>query len=138
MEVGVRLERTGGAYAAPTSTTRWPLALIVVATLTVSCSSAPPRPSVPSATESMRTELGATDEVLANTVYSELNADPTYYFRHVDVRVDNGVADLSGFVWSTDAIYAARKIASNVPGVTGVITSQLQLERNGRDTGPAR
>ena len=122
---------------APTSAIGWPLALIAVA-LTVSCSSAPPKPSAPTAAESMRTELGATDEVLANIVYTQLNADPTYYFRHVDVRVDDGVADLSGYVWSTDAIYAARKIASNVPGVTGVITSQLQLERNGRDTGPAR
>ena len=109
-----------------------------MATLTVSCSSAPPKPSVPSAAESMRSELGATDEILANTVYSQLNADPMYYFRHVDVTVDNGVAHLSGYVWSTDAIYAARKIAGNVPGITGVRTSQLQLERNGRDTGPAR
>ena len=114
------------------------LALIAVATLTISCSSAPPRPSVPSAAESLRSELGATDEILANTVYSELNANPIYYYRHVDVRVDNGVAHLSGYVWSTDAIYEARKIAMNVPGVTGVTTSQLELERNGKDTGPAR
>jgi len=117
------------------STTRSTPALIAVATLTVSCSSAPPKPSVPSPAESVRSELGATDEILANTVYSELNANPTYYFRHVDVRVDNGVAHLSGFVWSTDEIYAARKIAMNVPGVTRVTTNQLQLERNGRDSG---
>jgi hypothetical protein len=117
------------------STIRWTVALIAVATLTVSCSSAPPRPSVPSAAESMRSELGATDQILANTVYSELNANPTYYFRHVDVRVDNGVAHLSGYVWSTDEIYAARRIAMNVPGVTRVTTNQLQLERNGRDSG---
>ena len=122
----------------PRSATWWPLALIAVATLTVSCSSAPPKQSAPTAAESMRTELGATDEVLANIVYTQLNADPTYYFRHVDVRVDDGVADLSGYVWSTDAIYAARKIASNVPGVTGVRTSQLQLERNGRDNSVTR
>jgi osmotically-inducible protein OsmY len=108
-----------------------------VATLTVSCATAPPAPP-PTVAQSARSEQGATDEVLANTVYSELNADPIYYFRHVDVRVDNGVAHLSGYVWSTDAIYQARKIASNVPGVTGVMTNQLQLERNGRDTGPAR
>jgi hypothetical protein len=112
--------------------------LIAVAALTVSCASAPPKPSAPTAAESMRSELGATDEILANIVYSELNADPTYYFRHVDVRVDNGVAHLSGYVWSADAIYQARKIARNVPGVTGVSTNQLELERNGRDTGPAR
>ena len=121
----------------PAPGTRWPLALIALATLTVSCASAPPKSTAPAAA-SMRSELGATDEILANIVYSELNADPIYYFRHVDVRVDNGVADLSGFVWSADAIYQARKIAMNVPGVTGVRTNQLQLERNGRDTGPAR
>jgi osmotically-inducible protein OsmY len=86
----------------------------------------------------MRSEVGATDEILASTVYSALNADPIYYFRHVDVTVDDGVAHLSGYVWSADAIYQARKIAMTVPGVTGVRTSQLQLERNGRDTGPAR
>jgi len=88
----------------------------------------------------MRSELGATDEILANIVYSELNADPVYYFRHVDVTVDNGVAHLSGYVWSTDAIYAARRIASHVPGVTGVRTNQLELERNGRSggSGPTR
>ena len=120
------------------SAVQWTASLIAVATLTVSCASPPPRPSTPSASESMRSEIGATDEVLANSVYSELNASPTYYFRHVDVAVDNGVAHLSGYVWSTDAIYAARKIAGNVPGITGVMTSQLQLERNGRDTGPAR
>ena len=116
----------------------WSASLIAVTTLTVSCASPPPQPSAPSAAESMRSEIGATDEILANSVYSELNASPTYYFRHVDVTVDNGVAHLSGYVWSTDAIYAARKIATNVPGVTGVMTNQLQLERNGRDTGPAR
>lgn len=114
------------------------LALIAVTALTVSCSSAPPRPSVPTAADAVRYELGVTDDVLANTVYSELNADPMYYFRHVNVRVDNGVAHLSGYVWSTDAIYQARKIAMKVPGITGVSTNQLELERNGRDTGPAR
>jgi len=102
------------------------------ATLAASCATAPPQATVPAAT-SVRAELGATDEVLATAVYSDLNADPKYYFRHVDVRVDNGVAHLSGYVWSTDAIYRARTIARNVPGVTGVVTSQLELERNGRD-----
>ena len=75
---------------------------------------------------------------MANYIYTQLNADPIYYFRHVDVKVDNGVAHLSGYVWSTDAIYQARRIAMNVPGVTGVRTNQLQLERNGQNSGPAR
>ncbi|MGN6453909.1 MAG: BON domain-containing protein [Steroidobacteraceae bacterium] len=113
-------------------------ALIAMSALTVCCSSAPPRPAVSSSAESARAELGATDQVLAKAVYSELNGSPIYFFRHVDVSVENGVAHLSGYVWSTDAIYAARKIASNVPGVTGVVTSDLQLERNGRDSAPTR
>jgi len=80
------------------------------------------------------------DEALASHIYQALNADPIYYFRHVDVKVDRGVAHLSGYVWSTDAIYRARKIAMNVPGVTGVRTNQLELERNGRGggSGPTR
>lgn len=118
---------------------RWTLALLAAATLTVSCASAPPRSAEPhSAANSTRSEVGATDQILANTVYSELNADPIYYFRHVDVTVDEGVAHLSGYVWSADAIYQARKIALQVPGVTGVSTNQLELERNGKDAGPAR
>jgi osmotically-inducible protein OsmY len=113
-------------------------ALIAVAALTASCASAPPKAPVSAADEQARFESRVADESLAHTVYSALNADPMYYFRHVDVRVDNGIAHLSGYVWSTDAIYRARKIALKVPGITGVSTSQLQLERNGRDTGPAR
>jgi BON domain len=120
------------------SITPWNAALIAVAAMTGACASSPPAPAPPSAARSLRSDLGATDEVLAHTVYSELNADPMYYYRHVDVRVDNGVAHLSGYVWSTDAIYQARKIALKVPGITGVSTSELQLERNGRDSGVAR
>jgi osmotically-inducible protein OsmY len=78
------------------------------------------------------------DELLANAVYSKLNANPTYYFRHVDVRLQSGVAYLTGYVWSTDAIYAARRIARSVPGVAEVVTTQLELERNGRSSGVTR
>jgi osmotically-inducible protein OsmY len=114
------------------------MALMAGATLSASCASVPPTPAPVAAAQSIRSEVGASDEVLANAVYSELNADPIYYFRHVDVKVDNGVAHLSGYVWSTDAIYRARRVASNVPGITGVLTNQLELERNGRDTGVTR
>ena len=114
------------------------LALIAVAALTASCASPRPTGSIsPPPAESITSESPA-DQILANTVYSALNASPIYYFRHVDVGVDDGVAQLSGYVWSTDAIYEARRIASQVPGITAVRTNQLQLERNGRDTGPAR
>jgi osmotically-inducible protein OsmY len=77
-------------------------------------------------------------ELLANAVYSKLNANPTYYFRHVDVRLQGGVAYLTGYVWSTDAIYAARRIARSVPGVADVVTTQLELERNGHSSGVTR
>ena len=120
------------------SLTWWTPALIAVAVLTVCCSSSPPRPTVPAPTQSSRAQAGIVDEILASTIYSDLNSDPIYYFRHVDVRVDNGVAHLSGYVWGADAIYRARTIAMQVPGVTGVVTNQLELERNGRNTGPAR
>jgi osmotically-inducible protein OsmY len=70
------------------------------------------------------------EEVTADRVYSALNADPTYYFRHVDVRVDHGVAHLSGYVWSTDALYRAKQITARVPGVSGVV-NEMELEREG-------
>lgn len=127
------IERRGGGSAVLAATT----ALIVAAALAVSCATAPPQP-VPPGARSAGAEQPATDEVLANTVYSKLNADPTYYFRHVEVRVENGVAHLRGYVWSTDAIYGARRTVQSVPGVTGVVTSQLELERNGRTDGVAR
>lgn len=115
---------------------RWMTSLLAVAALTVSCASAPPQPSpAPRARSAQQT---STDELLADAVYAKLNANPTYYFRHVDVRLQNGVAHLSGYVWSTDALYAARQIAGSVPGVTGVVTTQLELERNGRSTGVTR
>ena len=73
---------------------------------------------------------GTSDEALTKAIYSALNADPHHFFRHVNVRVDNGVATLSGFVHSSSSIFRARTIASNVPGVTRVLTSNLTLEPN--------
>lgn len=112
--------------------------LAAVAGLTVSCATAPPQPSPPPRAGSTAAEQISADELLAAAVYAKLNANPTYYFRHVDVRLQNGVAHLSGYVWSTDALYAAQRIARSVPGVTGVVTSQLELERNGRSNGVTR
>lgn len=109
------------------------------ASFLVSCATAaPPQATLASAGGSASAERPGADQTLANTIDSQLNADTTYYFRHVEVRVDHGVAHLSGYVWSTDAIYAARRIAQSVPGVTGVVTSQLELERNGRSNGVTR
>jgi hypothetical protein len=71
-----------------------------------------------------------TDVVTAEQVYAALNADPIYYFRHVDVDVENGVVTLSGYVWDTPALYHAQRIAAHVPGVTRVV-DQMELEREG-------
>ena len=70
------------------------------------------------------------DESTADLIYAVLNADPTYYFRHVDVRVDGGVVQLSGYIWSTEALYRAKQIAAKVPGVKGVV-NDMELERRG-------
>jgi osmotically-inducible protein OsmY len=75
-------------------------------------------------------EQAQSDEITAQRVYAALNADPTYYFRHVDVRVDRGVAYLGGYIWSTQAIYRARRIAAAVPGVDHVVNA-MELERQG-------
>ena len=88
------------------------------------CATAPPKSRA----------LTATDEALAQRVYSTLDADPTYYFRHVNVQVSDGVALLSGYVWSPQAIFRARALAGNVPGVVRVV-NQMELERNGTNGG---
>jgi len=107
-------------------------ALLVAGLLSASCSSTPPTSPAAAAVQS------DADRVLADRVYQALNADPIYFFRHVDVRVSNGVADLSGYVWTTDAIYRARQIARGVPGVKRVVTSRLELEREGKANGVTR
>ncbi len=66
----------------------------------------------------------------AKAVAARLKADPDHLFRHVNVHVQDGVARLSGFVYSADALYRARRIASETPGVTNVV-DQMRLERNG-------
>jgi len=118
--------RCRGAVHPPA--TRRAIPGILAAVLAAGCASLAPPVPAPS----------AADQALADRVYVALNNDPTYLFRHVDVSVSDGVTDLSGYVWSSDALYRARRIAGAVPGVTGVVTSHLELERNGSNRGPAR
>ena len=63
-------------------------------------------------------------------MYAALNADPSYFFRHVDVRVDSGVVQLGGYIWSSEALYRAKQIAARVPGVT-LVVNDMELERGG-------
>ena len=117
-----------------------PSALVPAIALSVFCSSASPQRApaqgaapqgaTPSTGQPAQDVAGTSDEALTKAIYSALNADPHHFFRHVTVRVDNGVATLSGFVHSSSSIYRARTIASNVPGVSRVVTSNLTLEPN--------
>lgn len=92
--------------------------LAATAAFLASCATAPPRSP----------EQQQADAALADRVYATLDANPIYYFHDVDVDVDAGVAHLSGYVWSTDALYHAQQIARSVPGVTAV-RDEMKLER---------
>lgn len=108
MEVGVRFERKAGAYTV----------LVASAGLMVACASAPPKSP----------EQERADSATADRVYAALDQNPIYYLRDVDVNVDYGVAQLSGYVWTTSALYAAQDIARRVPGVIAV-RDKMELER---------
>ena len=112
-EVGVRLEGKGGAYA-----------VLASAAVLVACASSPPKSP----------EQQQADAATTQRVYAALDSNPIYYFRDVEVAVDYGVARLSGYVWTTDALYAAQEIARRVPGVTGV-RDAMELERQGNRGG---
>ena len=91
---------------------------------------ASPQAAVPPTGQPAQAAADTSDEALTRAILSGLDADPHHFFRHVDVRVDNGVATLSGFVHSSSSIFRARTIATNTPGVTRVVTSNLTLEPN--------
>jgi osmotically-inducible protein OsmY len=99
-----------------------PIAAALLAAYGVAaCTTAPPK------TDAER----VADEATAQRVEAALEADPTIYARHIDVRVDRGVVHLDGFVWSQQDFYLAKNDAASVPGVTDVI-SQMELMRNGK------
>src|SRR5215469_8993091 len=111
------------------------IALVVYGATAFSQTAAPPtrQPApagqAPPTGQSARDVAGTSDEAITKAIHSALDADPHHFFRHVIVRVDNGVATLDGFVNSSQAINRARTIASNVPGVTRV-RNNLTLEPN--------
>jgi len=109
----VRFEQKGGAYVALAS-----------AAMMVACAGSPPK-----SPEQERADAATTERI-----YAALEANPIYYFRDVEVSVDYGVAHLSGYVWTTDALYAAQGIARKVPGVSGV-RDTMELERQGNRGG---
>jgi osmotically-inducible protein OsmY len=88
--------------------------------------------TTPHRTEAQR----AADRDVAAQVSSALSADSKIYARHIDVRADNGVVHLGGYVWNDRDLYEAKQIAAAVPGVKGVV-DDMQLERGGSDNSPA-
>ncbi len=102
------IERRGGASSV----------LAAIAALVVACSTTPPKSP----------QQERADAAIAERVNAALEANPIYYFRDVEVQVDYGVARLSGYVWTTDALYHAQQIARGVPGVAGV-RDEMELER---------
>jgi hypothetical protein len=96
------------------------LAGLTVVLFTAACATAPPKS--PAHVQA--------DHALADNVENALDADPAYFFRHVDVQADDGNVSLSGYVWSNASIVEAKRVASRVPGVTSVV-DQLELERAG-------
>ena len=99
--------------------------LVASLVLAVACSSAPPKSP----------EQERADAATAERIQAALEANPIYYFRDVEVSVDYGVALLSGYVWTTDALYGAQQITRGVPGVTRVVSNRLELERQGNRGG---
>ena len=96
--------------------------LVVAAMLTVAAC----------ATQVHRTlaERGADDDVAAR-VEQALLRDPRIFARHIDVDAERGVVRLSGYVWSSEDFFEAKRVAATVPGVTAVV-SQLEMMVGGR------
>jgi osmotically-inducible protein OsmY len=75
------------------------------------------------------------DQVTAERVEAALNSDRSLFAKHINVRADNGVVRLSGYVWEASDFEEATSIAAAVPGVVRVV-NDLELNRNGNDNGP--
>jgi osmotically-inducible protein OsmY len=84
------------------------------------------------ATQAQRTEAErAADDDLAARVDGALQHDSAIFARHIDVEATRGVVRLTGFVWSSNELYEARRVAATVAGVSNV-ESQLELMVGGR------
>ncbi len=103
------------------------VAAALLAAVIAACATTPPP------TEAQR----ASDALTATAVEDALKSDPRIYARHVDVKVSDGVAHLTGFVWSPNELYYARSDASKVPGVDRV-SDELELKSGGIAGGSPR
>jgi osmotically-inducible protein OsmY len=68
------------------------------------------------------------DSDTADRVTAALNADSTLFARHITVRADRGVVDLSGYVWTPVELSEAVQTAETVRGVTKVV-NRMEVDR---------
>jgi osmotically-inducible protein OsmY len=99
------------------------LAIAVVAALCAAC-----------ATPRTEAQVQA-DKELSAKVEAALNADKSLFAKHITAHANNGVVELSGFVWESGDFEEAIYVTQNVPGVTKVV-NDLELNRNGDEDSP--
>jgi osmotically-inducible protein OsmY len=72
------------------------------------------------------------DHATATRVETALDEDSLLFAKHITVRAEDGVVRLGGYVWDSNDIYEAQRIAERVEGVVKVV-NDLELQRNGID-----
>ena len=75
------------------------------------------------------------DKETADRVDHALQSDRLLYAKHITVHVNNGVAELSGYVWEAPDLTEAERVAGGVEGVSSVV-NDLELQRNGLGDSP--
>jgi osmotically-inducible protein OsmY len=75
------------------------------------------------------------DREIADRVDNALQADRLLYAKHIIVRANNGVVQLTGYVWEAPDLAEAERVAEGVRGVTEVV-NDLELQRNGLGDSP--
>lgn len=75
------------------------------------------------------------DKELTERVDKALHDDRLLYANHITVHVNNGVAELSGYVWEAPDLTEAERVAGGVEGVSSVV-NDLELQRNGLGDSP--
>ncbi len=76
------------------------------------------------------------DKETASRVQDALDGDHILYAKHIVVHAEDGVVELSGYVWATEDIYEAQRVAEDTTGVARVVNN-LELQRNGMDNSPS-
>ena len=75
------------------------------------------------------------DKEIADRVDNALQTDHQLYAKHIIVRANNGVVQLTGYVWESPDLLEAQRVAEGVQGVAQVV-NDLELQRNGLGDSP--